>query len=302
MYKIIEKSYLWLTISGIFIALSVIFIIAFGLRLGVDYKGGTAIQIQTSSVEKNKIVEEIFAENKIETFQIKEAGNNQLMLKLPVLTNEEHTNLTAKFKEKLENYSEESYDTVGPSISKDLTRKSIYAVILASLGIIIYIAWAFKRIPKPLSPWKFGLCATVALIHDLLITIGFVALAGHFFSWMEVDALFITALLTIMGFSVHDTIVVYDRLRENFIKNPHQDIKRTIEESVNQTLARSLNTSMTVLIVLLSMFLLGGTAIRHFIYTLIIGVFFGTYSSIFVASALVALWHSNSRNKGLAAK
>jgi preprotein translocase subunit SecF len=196
---------------------------------------------------------------------------------------------------KLGNYTETSYDTVGPTISKDLISKSIIAVILASIGIIFYIAYAFRKVPKPLSSWKFGTSAVIALIHDLLITTGFVVVISHYVSWMQIDALFVTALLTIMGFSVHDTIVVYDRLRENFIKNPHQDIELTTEESVNQTLARSINTSMTVVIVLLSLFLLGGTTIRHFILTLIIGIFFGTYSSIFVAAAIVVQWHKKRK-------
>lgn len=294
MYKIIRKSGYWFAISGALIVLSVIFIIVFGLRFGIDYNGGTVLNIKASNSNKIEVINKILNEQKYTGFQVKESTDNQVALRLPILSNEQHIALSAELNNKLTDYSEISYDTVGPSVSRDLTNKSILAVILASLGIIIYIAWAFKKVPRPLSSWKFGLCAVIAIIHDLLITIGFVALIGHFAVWMEVDALFVTALLTIMGFSVHDTIVVYDRLRENFIKNPHQSIQLITEESINQTLARSINTSLTVMIVLISMFLLGGASIRHFILTLIIGVFFGTYSSIFVASALIARWHKKS--------
>ena len=272
-------------------ALSIVAISVFGLRLGIDYKGGTVIEFNSSNPDKVAIVDNILKDKYNVGYQVKPGGGDSVVLRLPVQTSEEHVQLVQNIKSKISDYNETSYDTVGPTISKDLTNKSILAVLLASLGIIIYIAYAFRKVPRPLSSWKFGASAVIAIIHDLLITTGAVAVIGHFVPWMEVDALFVTALLTIMGFSVHDTIVVYDRLRENFIKNPHQDIELTTEESVNQTLARSINTSMTVIIVLLSLFLLGGQSVRHFVLTLIIGIFFGTYSSIFVAAAIVVRWH-----------
>jgi len=271
--------------------LSIVAIAVFGLRLGIDYKGGTVIEFKSTNPDKVAIVNSILKDQYSSGYQVKEGGNNTIVLRLPVLTAEEHVQFVQKVKVEISDYNEVSYDTVGPTISNDLTNKSILAVILASIGIITYIAYAFRKVPRPLSSWKFGASAVIAIIHDLLITTGAVAVIGHFVPWMEVDALFVTALLTIMGFSVHDTIVVYDRLRENFIKNPHQDIELTTEESVNQTLARSINTSMTVIIVLLSLFLLGGQSVKHFVLTLIIGIFFGTYSSIFVAAAIVVRWH-----------
>lgn len=296
MFRIIKKTKYWFIFSGTLMVLSIFSIAFFGLRLGIDYKGGTVIEIQSENNNKNALVEEVLKAKSINNFQIKDSGKNQAILRLPVQSNEEHLALSKAFSEKINDYKEISYDTVGPTISKDITKKSIYAVILASLGIIIYIAFAFRKVPKPLSSWKFGTSAVIALIHDLLVTTGAVAVVSHYCTWMEVDILFITALLTIMGFSVHDTIVVYDRLRENFIKNPHKDISETTEESINQTLARSINTSMTVIIVLLSLYLLGGHSIRHFILTLIIGIFFGTYSSIFIAAAIVVAWHKKNSN------
>lgn len=294
MFKIIKRSNLWFIISGSLMALSIVAIAIFGLRLGIDYKGGTVIEFKSTNTDKVTIVDSILKEQYSSGYQVKEGGDNTVVLRLPVLTAEEHVQFVQKVKVKISDYNEVSYDTVGPTISKDLTNKSILAVILASIGIISYIAYAFRKVPRPLSSWKFGASAVIAIIHDLLITTGAIAVIGHFVLWMEVDALFVTALLTIMGFSVHDTIVVYDRLRENFIKNPHQDIELTTEESVNQTLARSINTSMTVIIVLLSLFLLGGQSVKHFVLTLIIGIFFGTYSSIFVAAAIVVRWHRKS--------
>ena len=291
MYKIIKRTPYWFIFSGTLMILSVIAISVFGLRLSIDYKGGTILEFKSSDANRQSIAEEIVKSKSYSSYQIQEASDNQIVLRLPEITNDQHIELAKDLKSKLPDYTETSYNSVGPTISKDLTWKSLEAILLASFGIIFYIAYAFRKIPKPLSSWKFGLSAVIAIIHDLLITTGVIALVGHYVSWIEVDALFMTAMLTIMGFSVHDTIVVYDRLRENFIKNPHQDINVIAEESVNQTLARSINTSVTVVIVLLSMFLLGGTSIRHFILTLIVGVIFGTYSSIFVATAIVVKWH-----------
>lgn len=295
MYRIIKKTPYWFILSGTLMLLSIVAIFVFGLKLSIDYKGGTVIEFQSEKADRVTLSTDILKEANLGSYQIKEAGNNQVIIKLPVLTNDQHIELTKSMTTKISDYKELSYDTVGPTISRDLTFKSFEAVILASLGIIFYIAFAFRRLPKSLSSWKFGTSAVIAIIHDLLITTGVVVVLGHFFSWMEIDTLFITALLTIMGFSVHDTIVVYDRLRENFIKNPHQDIELTAEESVNQTLARSINTSLIVIIVLLAMLLLGGSAIRHFILTLIVGIFFGTYSSIFVATAIVVIWHKKPK-------
>jgi len=291
MFKIIKNSNYWFVFSGSLMVLSIVAIAVFGLRLGIDYKGGTVIEAHSNNSNKLTIVENTVKQQFSSGYQIKEGANNQINLRLPVLSNEDHTKLTENLTNALGgDYKESLYDSVGPSISKDLTTKSIIAVIIASLAIIIYIAFAFRKIPKPLSSWKFGISAVVAIIHDLLITTGAIAVISHFVPWVEVDALFITALLTIMGFSVHDTIVVYDRLRENFIKNPHKGVTIIAEESVNQTLARSINTSLTVIIVLISLFVLGGTSIRHFVLTLIIGIFFGTYSSIFVATAILVKW------------
>lgn len=167
------------------------------------------------------------------------------------------------------------------------------AVSFASLAIILYIAFTFRKVPRPLSSWKFGVLAVVALIHDLVITTGCVSVLSHFLPWMEIDALFITAILTVMGFSVHDTIVIYDRVRENFTRHYHKGIEVVAEESVNQTLARSINTSLTTIIVLTALLLLGGAPIRHFIIVLILGIFIGTYSSIFTAAPLLVSWHQS---------
>lgn len=291
MFKIIGNSKIWLILSGILIALSVVSLFAFGLRIGIDYTGGTVISIKSDNPDRLNLTTETLREVGHNSVQVKEGEGESVIIKLGSLTPDEHNSILSKLQEKLGNAAESGYDTVGPTIGKDLAKRSIIAVILASIGIILYIAYAFRKLPKPLSSWSFGVSAVVALAHDLLTTIGLFALLGYFFYWVEVDVLFITALLTIMGFSVHDTIVVYDRLRENFIRHPHQPIALTAEQSINQTLVRSVNTSLTVILVLLALLLLGSESIRHFVLTLILGVTVGTYSSIFVASPLLVWWH-----------
>jgi preprotein translocase subunit SecF len=297
MFRIIQKSWIWFSLSITLGIISIIALVVFGLRIGIDYKGGTAIEFQSTSSDKINITKSALDALGYTGYQIKEGGGNSISLRLVTLSNDQHKALTADLSAKLTNYNETQYDTVGPVIGKELTNKSILAVVLASLGIILYVAFAFRKVPKPLSSWKFGVCAVIAIVHDLLITTGFVAIVGHFFVWMEVDALFITALLTIMGFSVHDTIVVYDRLRENFIKNPHEDIELAAEESINQTIVRSINTSMTTIIVLTALLIFGSFSIRHFILTLVFGIVIGTYSSIFNATPLLVLWQKKSLRK-----
>lgn len=297
MFRIIKNSWVWFSISIALAVVSIIALLTFGLRIGIDFKGGTVLEFTSAQSGTVETAKTVLNELNYTGYQIKDSGSNKVIIRLQTLSNDEHKTLASKLTAQIPDYTETQYDTVGPTIGRELTNKSIFAVILASIGIIIFVAFAFRKVPKPLSSWKFGVCAVVALLHDLLITTGFVAILGHFFIWMEVDALFITALLTIMGFSVHDTIVVYDRLRENFIKHPHEDIGLAAEESINQTLVRSINTSMTTIIVLTALLVFGSASIRHFILILVFGIVIGTYSSIFNAAPLLVMWQKKSMKK-----
>lgn len=162
---------------------------------------------------------------KISPLQARKSGTNSITIRTINIDNDTHLALNSLISSKIKHLKETSYDSIGPTIGKDLTNKSIWAVVVASLAIIITLHSPLEKVPKPLSSWKFGVLAVLPLLHDLLITTGFVSLLGHYFSWMEVDALFITALLTVMGFSVHDTHVIYDRLRENFTRHIHKGEK-----------------------------------------------------------------------------
>lgn len=291
MLKIIRIRKVWYIVSIFLIALSIVSLLTFGLRTGIDYSGGTILVYETIDKKASEVIEAKIKDMSITSYQIRPQGNNQILVKTVNLETAEHNKLTQDIKSMVPDIAEIKYDSIGPTVGQDLRNKSLLAIILASFAIIVFIAFAFRKVPKPLKSWKFGFLAVVALLHDLLITTGLVALLGHFFVWLEIDALFITALLTIMGFSVHDTIVIYDRLRENFIKNTHKTIEQVAEESVNQTFARSINTSLTTIIVLTALLIMGGASIRHFVLVLIIGILIGTYSSIFVASPLLVAWH-----------
>lgn len=199
--------------------------------------------------------------------------------------------LNDKVREKLkssdENYKEIKTEFTGASVSNQIKKNAVIAVILANIGIGIFIAWAFRKVSRPIPSWQYGVGAVIALVHDVLITMGVFAFLGRFHN-IEVGIPFIAALLTILGFSVHDTIVVYDRIRENLLKSSGKEkFEEVVNKSLNETMARSINTSFTVLIVLAAIVIFGGESIRYFSIALLVGIFFGTYSSIFVASSLL---------------
>jgi len=292
MFNIVKKRNYFFGFSILLTILSIVSIFTWKLNLSIDFRGGSNIEISLPNAEQNlNKISEIGKESGLKIDSMRVADNNKIIIRTDNLSADEHTKFIQNLKSEFSNkVTEENYQTVGPVVSKDLTNKAIWSVIIASLAIILYIAYAFRRVPKPANSWRFGLAAVTALIHDLIITTGFVSVVGHFYSWMQVDALFITALLTIMGFSVHDTIVVFDRLRENLIRKPGNDIETLANDSILETLSRSINTSLTTILVLVALFLIGGESIRHFVLILIAGIAFGTYSSIFIASMILVIW------------
>lgn len=294
--NIISRRKIWYLISLILIIPGIVGLILWKLPLGIDFKGGTLvdIQYQQGSVSKDEITNKLNNVG-IKNVNIQTSANSSFLIRTP-LSGDQTQKMTTALSEIGEGYKQNQLETVGPTVSKDLKTRAIIAVIIASLAIIIYIAIAFRKVPKPASSWRFGVCAVAALCHDILFVVGGMAILGHFFGF-EIDSLFITALLTIMGFSVHDTIVVFDRIRENLRKSPSLDFDTNVNNSIIQTLNRSLNTSFTVLIVLLALFLLGGQTLRQFMLILLLGIAIGTYSSIFNATPLLVSWQGWSMNR-----
>ncbi len=292
--NIIQRRKIWYLISLVLIIPGIMALIFWGLPTGIDFKGGTLLDIQfINQTAKNQVQEAINAAG-IKNVNIQTSGDD-FIIRTPVLDSQTQNKLTDELG-KIGEYKQNRLETVGPTVSSDLKHKAIIAVIIASLAIIVYIAIAFRKVPRPASSWRFGVCAVLALIHDLAFVTGAFAILGHFFGF-EVDSLFITALLTIMGFSVHDTIVVFDRIRENLRKSPSLDFETNVNNSILQTLNRSLNTSFTVLLVLFALYLLGGQTLKHFMLALLIGIAIGTYSSIFNAPPLLVSWQGWSARR-----
>lgn len=294
MLNVMGRKWLYFLISGVLIIPGTISLIFWGLRPSIDFTGGTLMEVQSSQFKVQSSAEEIkkiLTDEKIELSSITQSADEAFLLRLKHLEKEEHDKVLEGLKKKFEDTNEIRYETVGPSVGRETTENAVKGVILASLAIIIYIGLAFREIPKPYSSYKFGICAVTALIHDVLLVVGVFSLFGHFLK-VEIDSLFITALLTVMGFSVHDTIVVFDRIRENLRKMPGRSFNDIVNESIVQTLARSLSTSLTVIFTLVALLLFGGETIRWFIVALLIGITSGTYSSIFNAAPLLVVWEN----------
>lgn len=258
-----------------------------GLRLGMDFTGGSFLQVSFDTVpETAKIVESLNALS-VSGATVQQAGDSAVNIRMSTIDNATRAKILETFNTDFGQAEEQSFSSIGPTIGEELKQRALGAIVFVLIAIVIYLAWAFRKVSSQrVSSWMFGLSAIVALFHDILITTGLFAALGYF-SGIEVDALFITALLTILGFSVHDTIVVFDRVRENLLQAPQRPLEDTVKVSVAQTLVRSMNTSITVILVLLAMLLFAPEALTYFLIALLVGFVVGTYSSIFIASPLL---------------
>ncbi len=285
---IIGKRKIYYAISAIFIVVSIIALLLWGLKFGIDFKGGSILEVAYSDnkrPETNQIIDSL-KPLKLNDLRISPVGDNGVNFRFRETDEATHQEI---IKILGSNVEERRFSSIGPTIGTELKQKSIKAIIIVLFGISLYIAWAFRKVSRPLSSWRYGVVTLVALFHDLVITIGLFACLGHFYG-VEVGTNFIVALLVILGFSVHDTIVVFDRIRENLKRYASMDFVSLVNQSVNETLVRSINTSLTVLLTLAALYAFGGESLRYFVLALMVGIFSGTYSSIFIASPLLASW------------
>jgi len=290
MVNIIGKRKIYYAISTIFIVASVIALLLWGLKFGIDFKGGSILEVAYSDnkrPETNQIIDSL-KPLKLNDLRISPIGDNGVNFRFRETDETTHQEIIRILKLN-NNIEERRFSSIGPTIGTELKQKSIKAIIIVLFGISLYIAWAFRRVSKPLSSWRYGVVTLIALFHDLVIPIGLFACLGHFYG-VEVGTNFIVALLVILGFSVHDTIVVFDRIRENLKRYASLDFMPLVNQSVNETLVRSISTSFTVLLTLLALYVFGGESLRYFILALMVGIFSGTYSSIFIASPLLVSW------------
>jgi preprotein translocase subunit SecF len=296
LWNVVGKKIWYFVFSGLVIIPGIVALALWGLNLGVDFTGGTLLELGfEKQIDKNAL-EVAIKEKGIETASIAPTAANTYLVRTKPLDDENRKTVLKAAEDKFGKVNQASVETIGPVIGAELLRKSVMAIVIASLAIVLYIAFAFRSVPKPASSWRFGICAVIALLHDVFVVIGVFAVLGHFLG-VQIDTLFVTALLTIIGFSVHDTIVVFDRIRENLHKGVGASFAETVNHSIMQTVGRSINTSLTVVLVLLAVLLFGGSSIRWFTVALLVGVVSGTYSSIFNASPLLVLWQEWSERR-----
>ena len=292
---IIGKKYFYFLLSLIVIIPGVISLLLFGLNLSIDFTDGTMITVSVPKQADQKAANSVAGILQKEGLRVSstQTSSNLVLVRTQLMDQAQDKRFVSDLGNRIKGAKQEEFESIGPTIGAETTTNAILAVIIASLFIILYITWSFRKVPKPASSFRFGICAIIALVHDVLVVVGIFAILGHFFG-VEVDSLFLTALLTVIGFSVHDTIVVFDRIRENLRRVSGLPFSKVVNESILQTLDRSLNTSLTVVLVLLALLLFGGDSIRWFVVALLVGVISGTYSSIFNASPLLVVWQELS--------
>lgn len=296
MIDIVGKKIWYFAFSALLITPGIVSLGIWGLNLGIDFTGGTLLEYQfEEEIDKGEL-QSVFSDSGVEVSSLQETSENSYLVRSKPLEDEQIKKTANALGEKYKEPKELRRETIGPTIGAELLKKAIMALVVAAVAIVLYIAWAFRKVPAPASSWRFGISAIIALLHDVLFVVGVFSILGHFFA-VEVDALFVTALLTVIGFSVHDTIVVFDRIRENLIRGVSNSFTEVVNHSIIQTLSRSLNTSVTVVFVLLAVLLFGGSSIRWFVMALLIGIIVGTYSSIFNASPVLVLWQEWSSRK-----
>jgi preprotein translocase subunit SecF len=299
MLKIIQNRNIFFILSGTLVLAAILALLVWGLKLGIDFTGGSLVELTfTDNRPSSQAITQVINESELglDEVKIQPSGTNELIIRTKALSEDEHQALLSLLRDNFgpEQVVENRFESIGPVIGEELKNKAILAIIVALIMVVVYIAYAFRKVSKPVASWKYGLAAIIALAHDILIVTGVFAVLGYLMN-IEVGILFVTALLTVLGYSVNDTIVVFDRVRENLIYRPRETFVETINASVNETITRSINTSFTTLLVLFTLYFLGGTTIRDFVLVLILGTIVGTYSSIFIASPILVVWQKLSR-------
>lgn len=294
----IKPAKFFLSLSAVVTALSVVLLIAPGPKLSIDFTGGTLMEVAFDSSATPADVQETLAttpiDNPIGNASVSNTREGTSLIRTRSLSNEEHLATIAHLENSLGTLEERQFTTIGPTVGASLKKRSIWALIIASVAIVLYVAFAFRKVPRKLSPWRFGIIAVITLLHDVLITVGIFVILSQFTAF-EFDTLFVTALLTILGYSVNDTIVIFDRIRDNLAQlDGREDFADTAERSLQQSVTRSINTSASTLIMLLCLYFLGSESIRWFVLTLIVGAVIGTYSSLFLATPLLVYWRKKA--------
>ena len=295
-FNFTKYSAIYYIISGILIVATIVSLFMFGLKFGIEFVGGSNMEIQFSGARpSNETIQNSLKSFNLGDVTVQPTGANEAIFQFKGVDEATHqkilSSLNVSFK-----VTEKSFQYIGPSIGQELRNSTEIAIALALIAITLYIAFAFRKVSRPVNSWKYGITSLIALFHDVLIPIGVFSILGHFYN-VEITIPIIAALLTILGFSVHDTIVIFDRIRENILRRGMGQFEDTVNWSLTQTLGRSISTVVTVEFVLVALYFLGGETLKYFALTLIIGITSGAYSSIFIASPLLVSWYKWSANR-----
>ncbi|HCM38144.1 TPA: protein translocase subunit SecF [Patescibacteria group bacterium] len=291
MLNFMRYRWVYFVISSLIIVPGIFSLVKFGLKPGIDFTGGTLIEIKLEKAEGNvsEEVKQTISPQGGEVGSVQNTDQGTYIIRMKPIEQVAYEKIKTELGNKYGAIEEIRFETVGPSLGQELLQKTGIAAILAIGGILFYIAWAFKNV-------RYGISAIIALAHDLLVVVGIFSLLGKYMG-VEVDSLFVTALLTTMSFSVHDTIVVFDKIREHMKKRSGETFAEQINLALTETMGRSLNNSLTIIFMLLALFLLGGESIKWFVLALLIGTISGTYSSPFVATPILFIWNELTTRK-----
>ena len=297
MINIVGNRKWFFLISAVVLLVGILSLAVFGLDPGVDFSSGTTFTIRFEKDIDQATLRQALIDIGYDTATIQGTSEGDYFIRLSEITPEERQDITDALKSSLDpGLTVRDYYQVSPVIATQTARNAGIAVAVAAVAMLVYIAWAFRRMPNP---FRWGTCAIVALLHDVLVVMGIFSILG-WVSGVQIDAMFITGMLTVVGYSINNTVVVFDRIRENYSKGVSKDFEVTVNASIMETLARSINTSLTTLLVILALYLFGGITIRYFVLVLLIGVVAGTYSSLLIAGPLLVVWHKARTKKRLA--
>lgn len=277
--------------SGVLVLASVFSLFVFGLNPGIDFTGGSILELEYKDVRPSEqAVKESLSD--LGAVYVQSSGPSGLLIRMKDISEETHQEVVKKITEGYQ-AQEQRFESIGPTIGQELKEKTKILIALALVSIVLYIAFAFRKVQRPVRSWQYGLAALIALFHDILLPIGVFSVLGRLYG-VQLTIPVIAALLTVLGYSINNTVVVFDRIRENLIKGVGKNFAETVNYSLNQTLARCINTSLTTLLALLAIFFFGGSSLWSFALALIIGIAAGTYSSIFIAAPLLTMFSKNA--------
>ncbi len=296
MLNLIKQRKIWYIVSTVLFVASISIWFVKPPEYSIDFTGGSLLEMKFKTQPTTQEIKDALQGLDLKSLTVASGQNGTDSIRMEQIDDTKRADVVKKLQEKFPGAVQEQFNSIGPTIGRELRQKAFISIALVALGIVLYIAYAFRKISRPVQSWKYGLAAIAALLHDITILAGLYVFLSPYLHF-EVDTLFVSALLTILGYSVSDTIVTFDRVRDNLAKGRYGDFESLVNHSLNQVLTRSLNTAMATLLPLAALYLFGGETIKPFVFTLLFGIVIGTYSSIFIAAPLIVTWQKYSAKK-----